>query len=238
LIFTWYFFRNKSKTELLITEKREISALLAGQDKERERIAADLHDRLGSMLATVKLYFNTVEESVEHFKKENKEYYTKASSLLDDACEEVRRISHDLASGVLVKFGLVAALNELKLMVSESKRLNMDVLVFGMDQRLSNEIEVNVYRIVQELLNNTLKHANAGKLNVQLNRIEGNLNLIVEDDGKGFDTELLQTKEGIGLKNVAERIKKLNGKMSIDSGEKGSSIIMDFPIQQTDLSTT
>lgn len=231
LLFTWYYFVNKRKNELLITEKKEMSALLEGQEKERERIAADLHDRLGSMLATVKLYFNSVEENIQQLKKENKEYYSKASSLLDDACEEVRKISHDLASGVLLKFGLVAALKELQDTVSKSNQLQMQLNIFGMEKRLPIEMESNIYRIVQELLNNTLKHANAKSFSVQLNNNGNNLNLLVEDDGMGFDPNKLKDNTGIGLKNVNERLRKLNAKLELDAIiGRGTTYIINIPL--------
>lgn len=225
----WRNANNKRKAEKLLGEKQQITAMLEGQEAERRRIASDLHDRLGSMLATVKLYFNSVEGNINQLKQENKEQYEKANSLLDEACDEVRKISHDLASDVLVKMGLVPALNELKENISKSKQINMNVFAYGLKERLSPETEVALYRIVQELTGNALKHSKAKNLTVQLNKIENNLNLMVEDDGIGFNSELALKKEGMGLKNLQERVNKLNGKFNIDSHEgKGATIIIDI----------
>lgn len=219
------------KQRIEIAEKMQITAMLEGQEAERKRIATDLHDRLGSMLATVKLYFNSVEENIALHKNENREQYEKANLLLDEACDEVRKISHDLASNILVKEGLLAALEELKETVSKSNRIKMNLLAFGLNSRLNAQKEIILFRIVQELTGNALKHSGAKNLTVQLNRVDTNLNLIVEDDGKGFDPEIALKKNGMGLKNLHERVHKLNGKVNIDSQEgKGSTIIIDLSI--------
>lgn len=227
----WFYFSNKRKTEKLVFEKKEFSAMLHGQDTERRRIAADLHDRLGSMLSTVKIYFTTLEESIGELKGENKEQYIKANLLLDDACEEVRRISHDLASDVLVRNGLLSALNFLKENVSKINKVNMSVLAFGLEERFESIIEVALYHILQEMINNILKHSQATEVIVQLNYYEKKLNIVVEDNGVGFDVNEAKEKKGMGLKNIESRVRKLNGRLSIDSGKgSGTTMILDIPL--------
>jgi signal transduction histidine kinase len=129
-----------------LLKKQEISSLtsyLQGQDQERKRIAEDLHDRLGSTLSATKLYLNSEGDK-------NSVSYSKANLLLDQAVEEVREISHDLLSGTLSKFGLLLALEELKNTVSASERLKMEIFTHGVE-RLPVNIEIMIYRIVQEL---------------------------------------------------------------------------------------
>ncbi|MBK7761865.1 MAG: sensor histidine kinase [Bacteroidetes bacterium] len=236
-----YYVRKQRNDKLLADEKvntllkdqelRSVSDMLEVQEQERKRIAADLHDRLGSMLSTVKLYFNSVEEQIDHLKTQNREQYHKATTLLDEACDEVRKISHNLVSGELIKFGLVSALNQLKVTLNETGKLTMHVLAFGMETRLDSAVEISLYRVIQELMNNMLKHAKANEVTIQLNKVDNNLNIVVEDNGIGFDVADALEKNGMGLRSVETRVKKLNGTLSIDSSKgRGTTTIIDIPI--------
>ena len=232
------YFVRKQKTEKLIAnakintllkeqELKSVSDMLEVQESERKRIASDLHDRLGSMLSTVKLYFGSVEEQIEKMKEQNKEHYNKANLLLDEACEEVRKISHDLISGELLKFGLLPALTQLCKTIEGANKLKINLLFFGMDNRLDNSVEIPVYIIIQELINNILKHSKATDVTIQLNKTENNLNVVVEDNGIGFD--IASVKNGMGLKNIETRVNKFNGKLYVDSGkDKGTTTIIDI----------
>ncbi|MEM8565574.1 MAG: tetratricopeptide repeat protein [Bacteroidota bacterium] len=244
-----FYFQNKvRKQRLLILEKDKniaqqkvqeilkeqeihaMNAMMEGQEGERKRIAQDLHDRLGSMLSMVKIHFKSVEDNLEELKTQNMNQYEKANTLLDEACEEVRKIAHDMVSGVLTKFGLVAALQSLQESVNDTGQLTMQVLDFGMEgDRLDYQLEINVYRIIQELLSNVLKHAGAREMTIQLIRKGNNLHVQVEDDGVGFDVDD-RYDLGMGIKNIAARVDKLNGELQIDSGSSGTIISIDFPI--------
>lgn len=229
---------NQKINDLL--QQQEINSLqgvLAGQEKERQRIAADLHDKLGAILGMVKLHFSAVEERIDVLRDDNKKQYDKANELLDQASTEVRNISHNLLSGVLVKFGLVPALQDLKATVEATGKLKVQ-LVTGeqMDGRLNGEQELQIYRIVQELISNILKHAKATEAVVQLNRTNGEINLIVEDNGIGFDVEAARQKQGIGLRNLEARAAKLNAKLHFDSGKgAGTTVSVDIPLNSGDL---
>lgn len=207
-----------------------INNMLDLQEKERKRISEDLHDRIGSILSTVKMYFKSVEESVENLKKENITQYQKANELLDDACSEVRKISHDLGSGLLTKFGLITALENLKDTLEKSKQISVTLITHGVDNRLDNDIELGVYRIVQELVSNVLKHAKANEITIQLIKDKGILNVIIEDDGVGFDLSKGEDS-GIGIINVKSRVDALNGNFLIDSTINiGTMVSIDFPL--------
>ncbi len=212
-------------SELL--KKQEISSLtsyLHGQDQERKRIAEDLHDRLGSTLSATKLYLNSDGDK-------NSLSYSKANLLLDQAVEEVREISHNLLSGTLSKFGLLLALEELKNAVTSSDRLKMEIFAHGVE-RLPNNIEIIMYRIIQELVSNILRHANAKEITVQLNRHQKELTLTVEDDGAGFDLNEVGRKKGIGLLNVESRVHSLNGSVYIDSRKgHGTTVTINIPLE-------
>lgn len=214
-------------------EIKSYNAMIVGQEEERQRIASDLHDRLGSMLSTIKLLYSSLNIKELVADEEDKEQYEKANNLLDDACAEVRKISHNLSTGMVMSFGLVAALDELCESINKSKRIKCKLLAYGMDERLDNKMEIGIYRMVQELFNNILKHAKAQNITVQLNRLDNGLNLTIEDDGIGFDVEEKKKAGGLGLKNLATRAAKLKGTYLVDSHPgKGTISIIEIPINK------
>ncbi|GEM_PF-454340 len=220
-------------TELLKDQElKSMSAMLEGQEGERKRIAQDLHDRLGSMLSMVKLHFKSVEENIQALRENNILMYSKANNLLDEACDEVRKIANDLTSGVLNKFGLIPALNNLKESIEATGQLKIEVLNFGFDEnRLDYSIEINLYRIIQELISNILKHSKASEVSIQLLKKEKQLNIVVEDNGMGFDVNQAKSRKGMGLKNIESRVNSLNGEFNIDSGKgAGTTITIDIPL--------
>ncbi len=249
-VLTFWSSRIRAKKEL--AEKKEQFALLRiddlmkgqeiqsnyarfeGQEIERKRIAKDLHDRLGSMLATIKLYFKAIDKRAPFLEDSLLAQYDKAKSLLDEACEEIRHISHNLESGGLREYGLVQQIATLAEHLEFSQLLKVHFHTHGLDGRLGPLMEVNIYRIIQELVTNVLKHAKASELTIQLNKFDHTLNIMVEDNGVGFTKEdLLSHKyHGIGIQNIAGRVKELNGQMSIDSGKGGGTTVsIDIPFK-------
>ena len=217
------------KLDELAKEKQleKITALMEGQEQERARIAGELHDGLGSLLATVKHHFEVVEDKMD----EGAEQYEKAYELLDQASEEVRRISHDMASNVLSKFGLVPALRDLVETVSND-RLKINLKITGLEDRLENSTEIHLFRIIQELVSNILRHARASEASIQLTMREDALSLIVEDNGQGFDANNLTEDDGMGLGHMKARVEHLNGEMNIDSKPgHGSTTVIEIPIR-------
>ncbi len=214
-------------------ELKSIHAMIDGQEKERRRIAQDLHDRLGSMLSVVKIHYKSVEQNLEKMKTESKNQYGKANELLDEACVAVREISHNMVSGVLTKFGLIPALNELKQNLESTGALEIELIDYGFDTRIENELEITIYRIIQELIGNTLKHANAKEVSIQLLKKETAINITVIDDGDGFDTKTMTGFSGLGIKGVQSRIENLQGKVVFDSSKgNGTTVTIDIPIDQ------
>ena len=218
--------------ESLLTDQelKSMNAMIEGQEEERKRIAEDLHDRVGSILSTVKLYFNALDNKVDNYQEENRTQYVKATNLLDEAVQEVRRISHNLISGILMKFGLAPALKDLCETVDGTDKIKTNLFLHGLDERMETQTEISVYRIIQELISNTLKHAKASEIDIHVTRRDGNLNILVEDNGQGFDTR--EKHDGIGLKNIRSRVDKLNGSITIESiKNKGTTVNIDIPIQ-------
>lgn len=227
--------QQKQRIKELIKEKEleAINAMVEGQENERTRIARDLHDRLGGTLSIVKMHFKSVEESIEILKGKNVKQYREANNLLDEACDEVRKIAHDMTSGVLMKFGLVAALQALKETVETADQLKLNLIDIGLEDRLNYSHEINIYRIIQELLTNTLKHAKASEMNIQLFRKENSLSIVVDDNGIGFDVQDASIFKGIGLKNIESRVYKFDGEINIDSGKgAGTTITIDLPLNE------
>ncbi|MCC6725788.1 MAG: tetratricopeptide repeat protein [Saprospiraceae bacterium] len=211
-------------------ELSSIRQVLDMQDRERKRIAQDLHDRLGSMLSMVKLHFQKTGKNIEELKKLNEEEYSKANKLLDGACDEVRKIAHDLMSGVLKNFGLLAAMQDLKTTLENSGQYHVELLSHKFEERLPNDYETVIYRIIQELVNNIIRHAEASEISFQFFMRKDVLQITVEDNGIGFDVDKTESK-GMGIKGIRSRLLPLNGTIVIDSHEgRGTSVIIDIPL--------
>ncbi len=214
-------------------ELQKLDAMFEGRETERKRIGRDLHDRLGSILSTVKLYFSAMEDRINALKSENTMHYKKASDLLDEAVNEVRRISQDLVSGVLVKNGLMAALFDLKNSLEPSGKIKIAIFEAGIPIRLKPEVEIELYRIIQELISNTLKHSEATNMNIHLSHEANQFTVMVEDNGKGFDASVPVT-QGLGIANIRQRVALLGGAINFDSKPgAGTTVIIELETNQT-----
>jgi len=192
-----------------------MNAMIEGQEAERSRIAKDLHDGLGGLLSTVKAHFSNIQSEIQKIEKIN--VYNRAHEMMDEACDEVRRISHNLIPGALRLEGLGEAVRHLGEETSDAHPFNVDVEIIGFESRMEESKEVFVYRIIQEALNNIIKHADAKKVLIQLSETDTEYHFIIEDDGKGFDP--LQIQSGLGLKSIQSRVDFLNGNLDIDTKE-------------------
>ena len=206
-------------------------AKLEGQDEERKRIAQDLHDRMGSILSAIKFYLEGFDKKLDAMKVVKQDHpNNKANELLDQAFSEVRRISQDIHSSTLAKFGLKAELDALANLLKDSNRIKVEVVTHGLEDRLPVALESKLYRIIQELVSNVLKHAQASKVTIQVNQFKDVINMIIEDNGKGFVFENTKKKGGMGLSNVEARVHDLHGTFIVDSGKNnGTSITIDIP---------
>ncbi|MGF2414801.1 MAG: sensor histidine kinase, partial [Ferruginibacter sp.] len=204
-----------------------LQSMLNGQETERTRIAKDLHDGLGGLFSTVKMYFSTLQHEQELLKSNS--LFNKSYELIDTASEEVRRIAHNMMPEVLMKLGLTHALQDMCSNISAGKLLQVKLQSYGMEQRLNASTEIMLYRIVQELLNNTIKHAQATEAIVQFNREGQRLTVTVEDNGRGFNTLEADEKKHAGLETIKSRVTYLNGNISIDSQQEiGTTVMMEF----------
>jgi len=222
---------NKIEGLLSNQDKITINAMLDGQEKERNKIADELHDKLGNILSMVKLYFQSIDKQIDKLKLDNIAQYKKANDLLDEACDEVRKTAHALSSGNLARIGLFKAIKGLKEKIEGSGEIKVILSTHGSDDEIEDLNEIALFRIIQEIISNTLKHAEATEISIQLNVFDELFNLFVEDNGKGFDPEILNDKDGMGLRNIEARVENMNGIFQLDTQEgRGTNISIDIPI--------
>lgn len=206
-----------------------LQSMINGQETERTRIAKDLHDGLGGLFSTIKMHFSTLQHEESSLK--TNPLFTKSYEMVNTASEEVRRIAHNMMPEVLIKIGLVQATQELCNSISAGKLLQVSLQAYGMNERLNSSTEVMLFRIIQELLNNIIKHAQATEALIQFNLDQNRLSVVVEDNGRGFNLADKGPGNHAGLHSVESRVHYLNGKMSIDSQKEiGTTVMMDFLI--------
>jgi len=226
-------FRSKQKLDtskiLHLEKERKIlsmNAMLEGQEAERIRIAKDLHDGLGGMLSSVKARLSNIMGEVRKIESFN--IYEKTTEMVDEACDEVRRISHNLLPGSLRLSGLKTAIEQLGEELNESHSFNVNTEVIGYEEEIDETTEVFIFRIIQEAINNIVKHAKAENVLIQLTETDDEYHITVEDDGEGFDTE--SEYAGIGLKSIQSRAEFLNGEMDLVSNlGVGSTLTVHIP---------
>lgn len=198
-----------------------------GQDEERSRLAREIHDGIGSDLAGIKIAF-------EHYAEqhEEKQQSKRIASAINNACIDVRGLSHQLHPLPFSKIGFTSFLHDFINQISEKSTVEIKAFFFPEEDidSLPEALLADTYRIVQELVNNILKHAAATQAEVQLTKHEDHLNMVINDNGKGFQKN---KKQGIGLRNIKERLHKMQGTLDIDSASaNGTSIMIDIPIKK------
>ncbi|MBZ9651944.1 sensor histidine kinase [Psychroflexus montanilacus] len=219
------------ESQLKKQQLKALDALVIGQEKERMRIASDLHDNIGSNFMAIKSYF-------DHLRKEFKSsentspVFEKTHDLLEETYQDIRSLAHLKHSGSMKDSGLVPALKKLSKNVSSFSQIEVDFNSFIDDEvKLNEKLELNVFRIIQETMANVVKHSKAKKASVSITNIDSLLNIIVEDDGVGFDEDKVAHQDSFGLQSIKERIQLLNGEFKIDTKKgRGTTLIIDIPI--------
>lgn len=205
-------------------------AVLKGEEQERSRLAKDLHDGLGGMLSGIKYSLQNMKGN-QVMTPENQQAFERSLDMLDSSIREMRRVAHNLMPEALVKFGLVTALRDYCDDIRKGGALAVSFQPIGMeDTVIDTNLSLTIYRIVQELVNNSMKHAGASSVIVQLSRSAAGLDVTVEDDGRGFDPAALEHARGIGWMNIRSRVEYLKGKLDVQSGTgKGASVHIEIP---------
>ena len=232
IIFTlsYILYLNKQKTikeQLKLVEKEKevqvLEARIEGEEKERSRLARELHDGVGGIISATKMHLSIARNELGNSKLDH------TVSLLDSAAQEIRSIAHNLDPESLIKHGLRDAVALFCKKVS-SERLNIEYYAMGDLPALKTNFQVSIYRIVQELVNNIIKHSGASGAIVQMSCYENFLTLTVEDNGIGMR---LSGSSGIGLSNLQARVRALNGQIEIASTENsGTTVNLEFELNQ------
>jgi signal transduction histidine kinase len=217
----------------LETEKQLAATqfLLKGQEEERSRLAKDLHDGLGGLLSGVKLQLGAMRGSLV-LNEANTISFDRTLNKLDESISEMRRVAHNMMPEALLKLGLKQAVYDYCESLSHDQPFAIKCEVHGFEARTNSSSEMVLYRMVQELLNNAVKHSGASVILVQLIRQEdGAVTITVEDNGKGFDTVNTDILKSAGVRNIQSRVKYLNGTMDIKSSPgKGTSVYIECKV--------
>jgi two-component system NarL family sensor kinase len=235
-LFLYLFLKQRQKllqNKIITIEQQKklelTQAIIDGEEQERTRLAKELHDGIGGLMSMLKLQFTNFKKSHTAI-QENAEYNT-ALDLLNTASQDIRKISHALMPSALERLGLIDAVEQFCTSMQASAGFEIDFQHYNISERLPQRFELLVYRIVQELLNNIVKYADAKEVIIQLVKNENQFSIAIEDDGKGFDVSVIKNKDGIGLQSMQKRIELLGGKMDIDSAiGKGTSVNIELPI--------
>ncbi|WP_282135608.1 tetratricopeptide repeat-containing sensor histidine kinase [Seonamhaeicola maritimus] len=235
LFILWYRQRQKQKLHAqsiqTLNKQKELAsleALIEGENLERARIAKDLHDSVNGSLSAIKHNLSSIGQ--DNLKSADLPTFFNAINMLDMTCEQVRNISHNLVPPSLLNYGLLEALEQYCNRVSGSKIIQATFQHFGKFSTLPKKIEATIYHVIQELLNNSVKHAQASNAIVQINFNDENIHITVEDNGKGFNIK--KVTHGLGLNNIKSRIEFLNAHMNLKSDSKGTSVTIDIDLNK------
>jgi signal transduction histidine kinase len=223
--------RLKAKLEAEQARQKELrsKAVIEAEEKERTRLVLDLHDGVGQILSAAKLNLSGLESKLKLEDPEQLTLLTNALELVNDSVKEVRAVSHNVMTDTLIRYGLIDAVREFISHISFRHQLKIDLRIVGLESRLDATIEMILYRVIQEAVSNTIKHAKANRMGIQLVRHENELTIMVEDNGVGFNTA--DISGGIGLKNMLSRVEFLNGQVNFDSTPgQGTTVVIEVPV--------
>lgn len=208
-VYTFIMYRIK---QIRVQEKLKLQVMVETQEEERKRIGRDLHDDVGAQLSTLKLFLNSLKDKEG---EDRKVLHTESMNMLTTSIGDIRNILINLSPRSLDEHGYVVAVEELVNRINKSNLLKFELSIHGFENRLEPKLENALYRITQELINNTLKYAHAQKIILDVVKSENKIVLMYEDDGIGCDLE--QAKNGYGLTNISTRAQMFNGSAHFDS---------------------
>lgn len=209
-----------------LTEKMFLNTIIQTEEKERKRFAKDLHDGLGPLLSTVKMSVSSLAQMKQD--EASREIVENTELVINEAIKSLKEISDNLSPHILNNFGLVRALNNFTNKINVTKTIRINIESDIKEERFDNNIEVVLYRVVCELINNTIKHASAKKIDISLAKDGDYLCIIYKDDGKGFDVSKVieqPASSGMGFSNIYSRINSLKGEIAIESEQKKGTLV-------------
>jgi signal transduction histidine kinase len=227
LIRELFYSLKRADTDRLRSEKRVINAIINTEENERKRFAKDLHDGLGPILSTVKMSLSALTDRIKD--PSGSVILTNTNHLVNEAISTIKDISNNLSPHVLSNFGLASAISAFTTKINQTKAVEIDFKSNMEGQRLDNEKEVVIYRAVCELINNSILHSGASRIEIELNKHEKFITLQFYDNGRGFDTSSLSKEDtkGTGLSNIETRVKTVEGVFILESTPgKGTSALI------------
>jgi len=226
-------FRQEQKLQREILKQQELAtrAILSAEENERRRIAAELHDGIGQMMSAARMNLSVFEQELPFNGEAQKKSFDNVVNLVDMSCREIRSVSHQMMPNALLKKGLADAIREFTDRI-DRRILVVDLHTEGLENRLEPNTESVMYRVVQECVNNVIKHAGATHLDISLIQDQDGLSVTIEDNGKGFDHQEEGEKDGIGITNIRSRVQFLKGTVEFDSAPgRGTLVAIHVPHQ-------
>lgn len=205
-----------------IQQRDSFRAVIEATEKERKRVAEDLHDGLGQLLSTAKLNLTAIESDEDTEERKN---LNTSIAILDEACQEVRHISHNMMPGTLIRLGLVSAVKEQARKINESGKILVSISVAGFEDRMDETREIAMYRVIQEILNNAIRYANATDIDIKLEQLADGYLFCIKDNGKGFDPKVLEQSKGIGWRNIRSRVDLLHGNIDLKTAPGKGTVL-------------
>ena len=207
----------KAEIERKRSENHVIIAIINTEEQERKRFAKDLHDGLGPILSTVKMSLSALTGKIKD--QTGNKILANTNHLINEAINAIKEISNNLSPHILSNFGLASAINAFAAKINQTKSIEIDFKTNMENQRLDNNKEVVLYRAVCELINNSIRHSGASKIDIELNKHEKFITLQFNDNGKGFDAAMYENKDnkGTGLSNIRARVRSVEGVFILES---------------------
>lgn len=222
--------RKKAKhlRDLAEIEKSRFKDVIEAEEKERSRIAQELHDGLGQLLSSARLNVAGLEDAVS---MEDKASLDRSLKIIDEACVEVRSISHNMMPSALIRLGLIPAISEVVNNVNSAKAIKID-FTSNVNSSLGKSLDITIYRVVQEILNNMIKHSKADHIKISIEKNNDDLAIKMTDNGIGFNTEEIENSKGIGWKNIFSRVSMLDGDIKLESElQKGTIVFINLKLK-------
>ncbi len=218
--------QNKLQLQAEVMKQQEIatSAVITAEENERKRIAADLHDGIGQMMSAAKMNLSAYESEILFTDENQRKGYDKIIDMVDECCKEIRSVSHQMMPNALLKSGLASAVKEFIDKI-DSRIIKVNLHTEGLNERLDSNTETVLYRVIQECVNNVIKHSGANALDISLIKDSDGIAATIEDNGRGFTIKDKEKTEGIGLKNIHSRIQFLKGTVDFDSSPGNGTLV-------------
>lgn len=226
-----YRLKQKAAMQQALLQQQDLAtrAVMEAEEEERKRIARDLHDGVGQMMSAAKMNLSAFEAAIPPSGGDQKQALNRIITLVDESCREIRHVSHNMMPHALLKNNLAEAIRDFVEKIDKNT-LQIHLYTEGLEERVDANVEAVFYRVIQECVNNVIKHAGATTLDISLIRDKDGISATIEDNGKGFDTSRPEIFDGIGLKNILTRVEYLRGTVDFDSAPgRGTLIAIHVP---------